>query len=329
VRDVFNPAARIACAFAWVDCHVRFLGLVRRLHATPPAPMKNANVICESILLAALAGWLAALAGCASAGPPSSLASGPPGAQDTAALSCSDADRNINLCAADEIVSIERMPVDSRGGEVLTGARMVYRGPPDRTAASLQHVIDCQIAGNSVGEARQPYPLTSYCPLAIAGVTARVREVAGGFAVEVQTTDAAVSHRIAHAVAHGRLAMALKAFESAECHGIEPKARAACPLLGPVTAINDAPQGVRVEFVASVSVDTVLAGMRCHYSFAQARGFSEDAAACPLYVRGLRLERSTDERAIDITVGSAAMVNEIRKKVREEAVFASKAGGQK
>jgi TusA-related sulfurtransferase len=284
--------------------------------------MKNAKVIRGSILLAAVAG-------CASAGPPSSLASGPPGAQATAALSCSDADRNISLCAADEIVSVERMPVEIRGGEVLTGARMVYRGTPDRTAASLQHVIDCQTAGNSVGKARQPYPLTSYCPLAIPGVTARVREVAGGLSVEVRTNDAAVAHRISHAVAHGRLALALEGFESAECHGIEPKARAACPLLGPVTAINDAPQGVRVEFVPSVSVDAVLAGMRCHYSFAQARGFSEEAAACPLYLRGLRLDRSTDGRAIDITVTSAATVNEIRKRVREEAVFAGEAGGRK
>jgi hypothetical protein len=279
--------------------------------------MENKTVVRGAI-------WLVAVAGCASAARPASLA-GPPGAQSASALSCSDADRGVNLCAPDEIMSLERTPVEVAGGEVFTGARMIYRATPDRTVASLQHVVDCQTADNSVGQGRQPLPVTSYCPLAIAGVTASVHEVAGGLAVEVRTQDGRVAHRISHAVAHGRLARVLKDFESVECHGVAPRERAACPLLGPVVGINDVPQGVRVEFVPSISVDAVLERMRCHYSFAQARGFSEDASACPLYLRGLRLERSTDGRAIDITVTSPAMTNEIRKRVREEAVFASDA----
>jgi TusA-related sulfurtransferase len=268
------------------------------------------------------------LTGCASGRSPSSTASAPPGSAQALALSCTDADREISLCAIDELVSVDRMPIDLRGGEVLTGARMVYRAAPDRTAASLQHAIDCQTGGGSIGQAKQPYPLTSYCPLAIAGVTGRVREVGQGLEVEVRPNDAAASHRISHSVAHGRLAAAMQAFESVECRGIPPAARAACPLLGPVTAIDDAPGGVRVEFVPSVSLDTVLAGMRCHYSFAQARGFSEEATACPLYLRGLRVERSKDGRAIEVTVTSAAMVNEIRKRAREEAVFSREAPGR-
>lgn len=95
-----------------------------------------------------------------------------------------------------------------------------------------------------------------------------------------------------------------------------------------MTSINDTPGGVSVEFVPSSSLDAVLGRMRRHYSFAQSRGFSEEAAACPLYLRGLRLARSTDGRAIDITVTSTEMSQESRKRVREEAVFANQAHGR-
>lgn len=256
---------------------------------------------------------------------------GPLASHEAAPQSCADASDELKggLCAADEILKVEKMPVQTRAGDTLTGARMVFRAAPGRTAASMQRAVDCQIAGTPARDPQQQSPLASYCPVAITGVTALVQAVPDGFSVEVRPRDAAVSHKISHSIVHGGLALALQRFESSECHGIAPKERAACPLLGPVASIIDTPEGVRVEFPEVVSVDAVLARMRCHYSFAQARGFSEEASACPLYTRGLRLEHSTDGRAIDISATPVAMVGEIRKKVREEAVFVRGTPGSK
>jgi hypothetical protein len=131
-------------------------------------------------------------------------------------------------------------------------------------------------------------------------------------------------HR-AHARAHERAAQALERFEAAECKGVPPRERAACPLLGPVVAIRDLASGVRVELAPSVSVAAVVAEMRCHYAFARARGFSEEAAACPLYMRGIAIELSRDHRAVEITAATPDVARDIQQRVRIEAVHASRA----
>ena len=269
---------------------------------------------------------LATISGCASAPP---FAAG--GARETTKSACSglsDEERSVNLCfATDEILRVERMPIATRGGDVLTGARMVFRATPGRTTQSLQQLVDCQLAIAASTEGQLPSHVSSYCPLAIAGVTATVHPAGGNFSVEIAPKNAAVARRIGHSAEHGGLASALVRFESAECHDIEPRERAACPLLGPVTTVNDVPQGVQVDFLQSSSVDAVLANMRCHYSFAQSRGFTPEAAACPLYMRGLHLERSADGRGISITVAPANQVDAVRTLVREEAVYARSGAG--
>jgi hypothetical protein len=206
---------------------------------------------------------------------------------------------------------------------------MVFRAKPGATVQSMQRVVDCQLATSATATSKSDRSRLAWCPLAIRGVTARVQQVPEGFAVVVSPTDVSTSNRIAHSVTHGRLAQELARFESSECAGVAPQARAACPLLGPVTGISDLTEGVRVEFAASVPVESVLAGMRCHYSFALARGFAAGASACPLYVRGLRFEPSTDGRGIDITVMSPAKLSEVRERVREEAVFTPETCAQK
>lgn len=275
---------------------------------------------------------VATLAACASK-PPSLPPPTPPQAalqnEVASALPCAgiaDAQRDRSLCLdTDEILSIEGMPVDVHGGEVGTGARMVFRAAPGRTAESLKHLIDCQIAANVLGNGREQYPQTSYCPLAVGNITTAVQATPAGFAVDIRPNKPSGSHRIAHTVAHGESTLALARFESAECRGVEPRERAACPFLGPVSGLEDLPAGVRVAFAESVPVDKVLAGMRCHLSFAEARGFTEEASGCPLYVRGLRLARATDAAAIDITVTPARLVEDVRSHVRDEVVFAKDA----
>jgi hypothetical protein len=127
-------------------------------------------------------------------------------------------------------------------------------------------------------------------------------------------------HR-AHARAHERAAEALERFEDAECLNFPPSTRAACPLIGPVAHVDDVPGGVRVSFVPGTRVDAVFAHMRCHYAYARARAF-EETTTCPLYMRGIDIERVKDPLAIEIKTGDAGRVAELRARSREEAAYA-------
>lgn len=130
----------------------------------------------------------------------------------------------------------------------------------------------------------------------------------------------AEEHR-AHAKEHEKAAQALERFEAAECLNLPPSTRAACPLLGPATRVDDITGGVRVWFAQGTRVDAVLAHMRCHYAYARARGFSE-ATSCPLYMRGVDIKQGKDPLAIEITIVDADRVAELRALSREEAVLA-------
>jgi len=124
-------------------------------------------------------------------------------------------------------------------------------------------------------------------------------------------------HR-AHAKEHERAAAALEKFEQAECKAFPERTRAACPLLGPVTRIDDIERGVRVTFAPGTRVDAVVAHMRCHYAFARAHGFAE-RVSCPLYMPGLEIARQGG--AVDLKIRDKAQVAELRARAREEAVF--------
>jgi hypothetical protein len=141
---------------------------------------------------------------------------------------------------------------------------------------------------------------------------------------EVQLKQAD-QHR-AHAKQHEKAAQALEHFETAECGGFPPAARAACPLMRPVTRIEDIGGGVRVTFAAGTPVHAVFAHMRCHYAYARARAF-EDAASCPLYTRGIEIKRASDPLAIEITTPDWQRVDELRVHSRAEAIYA-KGGAQ-
>jgi hypothetical protein len=127
-------------------------------------------------------------------------------------------------------------------------------------------------------------------------------------------------HR-AHARQHEKAAQALEKFEAAECRGFPPSVRAACPLLNPVTSIDDVAGGVRVTFVPGTRVDEVAAHMRCHQAYARTRAF-EDTATCPLYMAGVEFKRVSGSPAIDITATNQTLVREVRVRSRAEAVYA-------
>jgi hypothetical protein len=125
--------------------------------------------------------------------------------------------------------------------------------------------------------------------------------------------------RRAHAVQHEAAARDLERFEAQECTGIEPHARATCPVLGPSAARRDIPGGVRIEPPASTDPAALLALMRCQHAHAQARGFRADAAACPLYLRGIEIRASADGKAVEIVARTEALAREIRQRIGQLA----------
>lgn len=123
-----------------------------------------------------------------------------------------------------------------------------------------------------------------------------------------------------HAREHTRAAKLLEEFEQTECKGFPPSSRAACPLLGPVTNIEDIPGGVRARFKDGIRIDVVVAHMRCHYAYARSRGF-DTVASCPLYMRGIEINRAVDPWAVEIVSTDRKTARAIRARSREEAVF--------
>ena len=100
--------------------------------------------------------FFALLFGCASTPPhppPSAMAAE---ATQQVCAGLSDEERNRSLCLdSAELLGVERIPIEGRGGEVLSGARLTFRPAPGRTAQSLQRVIDCQLATSAPPEPKQ------------------------------------------------------------------------------------------------------------------------------------------------------------------------------
>ena len=134
--------------------------------------------------------------------------------------------------------------------------------------------------------------------------------------------------RRAHALEHEAAASALERFEAQECTGINPRLRAACPVLGPVKTVRDIAGGVRLERADGSQLDGLLALMRCHLAYAQSRGFEPVAAACPLYIRGIQIRASTDGAALEIVGATERLASEIRNRSRETATRTSEANAR-
>lgn len=131
-------------------------------------------------------------------------------------------------------------------------------------------------------------------------------------------TDRALAdaeRHLRHAREHEAAAVALEGFEDAECRDFAPKARAACPLLGPIAAVEDRAGGVRFILAAGAPIEAIAAHMRCHLAFSRTRGFT-DAGDCPLYMRGVEIARSADGRGIDVTGRDPAVAREIQLQSR-------------
>ena len=129
-----------------------------------------------------------------------------------------------------------------------------------------------------------------------------------------------VVSRREHARQHAAAAELLEQFEDRECREVPAASRAACPLLGPVTRLEDVPGGVRAWFANAKRVPSAMAEMRCHYAYARARHFDE-AIGCPLYVRAIEIRQALDPSAIEIVSRDEKVARRIRETARQQALF--------
>ena len=84
---------------------------------------------------------------------------------------------------------IQRVTLDDLQAARLTakeaiGATVYFRAVPGLTQEWLQRLVDCHLARNAA--LGFEVPEMAYCPLAVPGVTAQVRSVGNGFAVELR-----------------------------------------------------------------------------------------------------------------------------------------------
>jgi hypothetical protein len=88
--------------------------------------------------------------------------------------------------------------------------------------------------------------------------------------------------------------------------------------------LEDIAGGVRVTFAAGAPIEAIVHHMRCHFAYAQTNGFS-DAASCPLYIKGIRIEQGPGKQIVDITSASndPSVVKQVRARSRQEIKFDS------
>lgn len=93
----------------------------------------------------------------------------------------------------EDIIRVEKIGAESHG-DVLVGVRVVFRPLPGMTADWLQRVVDCHVARNAAVGFEHLH--MEYCPLAAKGVTAVVRPVGDGLAVEIRPSDEGGSRQV-------------------------------------------------------------------------------------------------------------------------------------
>lgn len=123
--------------------------------------------------------------------------------------------------------------------------------------------------------------------------------------------EAALAHERT-ADAHLKAATTLETSEDAECTGIAPAARAACPLFTR-TSVTDIDHGVKVTFGDVETAARASAVIRCQQAFARTRGY-QDMPSCTLYARGLQVK--LDGATVELRAKDDADVERLRTNVR-------------
>lgn len=114
-------------------------------------------------------------------------------AEARACVGIADADRDISPFArVEDIAGVE--PLRASNGGPVVGALVTFRARPGLTADRLQRVVDCHSARSAVlGHTMAGMP---DCPLAPAGLTARVTSTANGLVVAIRAGTPSVGRDV-------------------------------------------------------------------------------------------------------------------------------------
>lgn len=124
----------------------------------------------------------------------------------------------------------------------------------------------------------------------------------------------AETHR-KHAADHAAAAEVLKGAEEDACKSTASESRSWCPLLGPVAAAENTPNGVRITVREGTDVEELIARVRCHLAFGNTQG-REGMDRCPLYVPGVQAERS-GPNSIELSTKGKASIRELQERVTD------------
>ena len=95
----------------------------------------------------------------------------------------------------EEITSVTEITrPEQRGTAEPYGARAVFRAVPGLTEQWLQRIVDCHMA--RAAALGYEVPGMEYCPLTLKNVTAVITPAGDGFAIDVTTSDYAVSREV-------------------------------------------------------------------------------------------------------------------------------------
>jgi hypothetical protein len=115
-----------------------------------------------------------------------------------------------------------------------------------------------------------------------------------------------------HAEDHRAAAASLERFEEAECADFPPDTRVTCPLLASLKAIVPTEEGARLVLAPGVNAEAVADHIGCHLAHAATHGF-EGMDHCPLYLRGIALERG--DGALELRADSSSARKEMLKRL--------------
>lgn len=127
--------------------------------------------------------------------------------------------------------------------------------------------------------------------------------------------DEARAH-LAHAREHEQAAAALERFEDTACAGVPPAERAACPLLGPVQAIDDVGDAVRLRYATGQPLEARARQLACQLAWARTRGFP--TSSCPISRKGVTVRVVADKSAIDLVSSDERVRLELRAAIEAE-----------
>jgi hypothetical protein len=118
-----------------------------------------------------------------------------------------------------------------------------------------------------------------------------------------------------HADDHAAAAETLRRAEEDACESIAPDSRSWCPLLGPVAASENTPNGVRITVREGTNVEEMVARIRCHIAYGNTQG-REGMDRCPLYVSDVQAEQSGPD-SIELSTKGKAKVRELQERVAD------------